>query len=180
MRILGPFAPIIVLLALATCGVPRALAAEIDLLPVQHTDYYQRIVFLSLGPIRWTSTPPLAPGQEPESFGRAYRVVQLISEIYDSVLIEEITMGNEGFDKKVKSVRYVDLDEFAKAFHFVGEIAGFRFVRWDSPTSFRFRFRDREFRAAGLDGSRIQIDEIAASNPALQPPPTNGAAERQR
>jgi len=179
MLIFRPLATILLSLALASCFIPSASAAQVRLLPGTATDYYAWIVFLSQGPIRWTSKPSSTPGQEPESFGRAYRVVQLTSEIYDTVLIEEITMGNEGFGKKVKAVRQVDLDGFVKSFGFVGEIAGFTFVRWESPTSFRFRFKGREFSVDGLDGSRLRVDEITASNPALQPPPS-GAAERQR
>ena len=123
---------------------------------------------------------PATSNQDPKSVGRAYRVVQLVSEIYDTVLIEEVALGHEGCCVKVKAVRRVDLDGFAKTFGFIGEIAGFRFLSWESGTSFRFRFHDREFIAAGLHKPRLAVDEVVASNPALHPTPPSGAGERQR
>jgi hypothetical protein len=140
-----------------------ALAAEVRVSPWQNRDYYARIVFLSEGPITWRSTPPKTAGEEPTSVGRAYRVVHLISEIYDTVLVEEVTLGNEGCCKKVRGVSRVDLDGFAKAFGFVGEISGFEFVKWESETSFRFRFKGREFKATGLGNSRLTISEVRAT-----------------
>ncbi len=157
-----------------------AFAAEVRLLPEKGKDGYAWIVFLSRGPITWTSRPPKTPGDEPLATGRAYRVVQLVSEIYDTVLIEEISLGNEGCCVRVEKVRRVDLDGFAKSFGFIGEIAGFTFLGWDSATSFRFRFHDREFIATGADKPRLVVNEVTASNSALQPPPPSGAAERPR
>ena len=172
-------AAIIVLLVL-TCLSLDALAAEVRVSPWKNRDYYASIVFLSEGPITWRSTPPKTAGEEPTSVGRAYRVVQLISEIYDTLLVEEVTLGNEGCCKKVRGVSRVDLDGFAKAFGFVGEISGFEFVKWESQTSFRFRFKGREFKVTGLGNSNLTISEVSAPNPALQPTPQGGAAERRR
>jgi hypothetical protein len=169
MPIMRSGGTILVSLAILACLSSGAVAAEIRLLPEKGANSYAWIVFLSRGPIRWTSTPPAAPGQDPKSTGRAYRVVQLVSEIYDTVLIEEVTLGNEGCCVKVRAVRRVDLEGFSKAFGFIGEIAGFSFVDWQSDTSFRFRFHDREFVATGLDTPRLVIAEVGASNPALQP-----------
>ena len=75
---------------------------------------------------------------------------------------------------RVKKVRRVDLDGFAKSFGFIGEIAGFTFLGWDSATSFRFRFHDREFIATGADKPRLVVNEVTAPNSALQPPPPSG------
>lgn len=180
MHFRRPVAAVVFSLAIAGCPFTAAFAAEVRLLPDKGKDYYAWIVFLSRGPIQWTTTPPAAPGDDSKSTGRAYRLVQLVSEIYDTVLIEDITLGNEGCCVKVKAVRRVDLDGFAKALGFIGEIAGFRFLAWESGTSFRFRFHDREFIAIGLDKPRLVVNEVAASNQALQPTSPSGAAERRR
>ncbi|TMI24027.1 hypothetical protein E6H36_09325 [Candidatus Bathyarchaeota archaeon] len=143
-------------------AVPEVQAAEIRVSARKNHDYYAWIVFLSEGPITWRSIPPKTAGEDPKSVGRAYRIVQLVSEIYDTILVEEVTLGNEGCCKKVSGVSEVDLDGFTKAFGFVGEISGFTFVKWESPTSFRFRFREREFVAAGLGRSSLTISEASA------------------
>ena len=174
-----PSAAIISLLALAWLS-SHALAAEVRVSPWKSRDYYASIVFLSEGPITWRSTPPKTVGEDPTSVGRGYRVVQLISEIYDTLLVEEVTLGDEGCCKKVMRVSRVDLDGFAKAFGFIGEISGFEFVKWESETSFRFRFKGREFKATGLGNPKLTISEVSAPNPALQPTPPGGAAERPR
>jgi hypothetical protein len=106
------------------------------------------------------------------------------SEIYDTILVEEITLGPEGCCKKVARVSRLDLGRFAKLFGFVGEISGFEFVKWESDTSFRFRFQERQFRAVGLGNSDLTISEVGAPNSAVeQPAGSHGlaaAAHRER
>src|SRR5438046_10151837 len=89
------------LLVLTWLGAAAADGAEVRVSPWKNRAYYAWIVFLSEGPIMWRSMPPKAAGEEPDSVGRAYRVVQLVSEIYDTILIEEVTLGNEGCCKKI-------------------------------------------------------------------------------
>jgi hypothetical protein len=134
-------------------------AAEIRVSPWKDRNYYAWIVFLSEGPIEWREIPAKAEGEDPKSVGRAYRVVQLVSEIYDTVLIEEISLGDEGCCKKIGRVSKMDLDSFAKAFGFGGEISGFKFIKWESETSFRFRFHEREFLASGLGKPSLTVSE---------------------
>ena len=160
MHFMAWIATILLTLSIVASLSTAAVAAEVRLLPETGKDSYAWIVFLSRGPITWTSTPPKVRGDDPQSSGKAYRVVQLVSEIYDTVFIEEISLGNEGCCVKVKKVRRVDLDGFAKTFGFIGEIAGFSFRGWESGTSFRFRFHDREFVATGLDKPRLVVDEV--------------------
>src|SRR2546427_9071372 len=121
-------AAIIVLLVL-TCLSLDALAAEVRVSPWKNRDYYASIVFLSEGPITWRSTRPKTAGEEPTSVGRAYRVVQLISEIYDTLLVEEVTLGNEGCCNKVRGVSRGDLDGVAKALGSMGASSGFRALK---------------------------------------------------
>jgi len=160
----------------------HAAAAEVRMSPWKDRDYYAWIVFLSEGPTMWREIPSPNRSEGPKSVGRAYRVVQLVSEIYDTILVEEVTFGHEGCCKKVRSVTKIDLDAFAKAFGFVGEISGFEFIQWGSGTSFLFRFKGRLFLATGLGKPALTVSEseTLAPNPALQPTPQGGAAERRR
>jgi hypothetical protein len=88
-------------------------------------------------------------------------VVHLVYEIYDTVLIEEVTLGSEGCCKKVRSVRKVDLDAFSKAFGMGGDISGFTFLNWGLENSFRFRVQGREFEASGLGKATLTISELS-------------------
>jgi hypothetical protein len=101
---------------------------------------YQWITFLSQGPINW-----FGKDENALVHGRAYRVVITTSEIYNDIYIETVTLGREGCCKKLKSVRKFDLNAFCKAFNFIGEQAGFEFVKWVSRTWFLFRYHQREF-----------------------------------
>jgi hypothetical protein len=90
---------------------------------------YAWIVFLSEGPITWRELPTKGEGKDPNTTGRAYRIVQPVSEIYDTILLEGVIIGNEGCCKKVRKVAQVDLEGFAKALGFNGEIGEFEFVK---------------------------------------------------
>ena len=85
MHLMHRVAAIVLTLSFLAGLSAGAFAAEVRLLPEKGKDGYAWIVFLSRGPITWTSRPPKTPGDEPQSTGTAYRVVQLVSEIYDTV-----------------------------------------------------------------------------------------------
>ena len=155
---------LLAVLVMTTWCPSSSQAAEIRATPWKGQAYYAWIVFLSEGPITWRETSPKTPKDEKRSVGHAYRLVHLVFEIYDTVLIEEVTLGGEGCCKKVKSVRKVDLDAFAKAFGMTGEISGFEFLNWGGDDSFRFRFKDREFSASGIGKSPLTISELSAPN----------------
>jgi hypothetical protein len=94
---------------------------------------------MSLGP-----AIPIEPATA-ELSERSLRVVVTRSEIYDSVYIEEVTFGEEGCCARVSAVRSIDMAAFQESFGMHGEVAGFQFDRWLSPSSFGFTFKRRRF-----------------------------------
>jgi hypothetical protein len=136
--------------------IPCAAFAEpivIKTAPAANTNYYPWIVQLSQSPIDWFESDVNAKVQ-----GRAYRVVILLEDIYNSVFIEQVTFGTEGCCKKVSSVRRFDIKNFSAKFGFAGEISGFRFMRWLSPTSFIFRYKDRLFVMTAIDKPEVKVE----------------------
>jgi len=127
---------------------------SINTTPNQEKDLYPLypwITFMSEGPMNW-----LKESTSFEIKGRAYRVVVTTSEIYNRLLIEEITKGDEGCCVRVSSIREVDLDQFMEKCGLIGERSGFEFVRWLSPTSFEFRFHERNFQVLNVEKSHVQ------------------------
>lgn len=123
--------------------------------PRKDQDYYHWITALSSGPIQWTTIE-----QSDRSRGRAYRVVVLTSEIYDTVLLEEITLGDEGCCVALGAVRELDLRALAMHFGLRGEISGFRLTRWVGPDSFEFQLHRRKFRAGGIGADSVTVQEV--------------------
>ena len=118
-------------------------------------DYYPWITALSSGPVQWTSD------EETEiSRGLAYRVVVLTSEIYDTVLLEEITLGNEGCCVALGTVRELDLRALADHFGLRGEMSGFRLTRWMGPDSFEFQLHRRTFGVDALGADSVKVHEV--------------------
>ncbi|MFN5398986.1 MAG: hypothetical protein ACK5C4_15415, partial [Pseudanabaena sp.] len=144
---------LLVFLSLAI--MPSAALAEpvtIKTTPA-NTNYYPWIVQLSQSPIDWFASDVNAKVQ-----GKAYRVVILLEDIYNRVFIEQVTFGTEGCCKKVTNARMVDLKTFVAKFGFTGEINGFRFMRWISPTSFIFRYKDRLFVMTAIDSPEVKVE----------------------
>jgi len=129
-------------------------------------DYYAWIGSISSGPIEWKEMT----GDEYENADADtvtdlfYRVVVTNSEIYSTVYIEEITRGSEGCCVKLASIRKMDLDDFKNKFSLLGEISGFKLIRWNSPRSFNFKIGGREFVAKGLGNKMLDVDEILHSS----------------
>ena len=121
-----------------------------------NTNYYAWIVQLSQSPIDWFASDVNAKVQ-----GKAYRVVILLVDIYNSVFIEQVTFGTEGCCKKVTNTRMVDLKTFSEKFGFTDEINGFRFMRWISTTSFIFRYKDRLFVMNAIDSPEVKVELYA-------------------
>ncbi|CAN1209769.1 hypothetical protein TUMEXPCC7403_06060 [Tumidithrix helvetica PCC 7403] len=118
-----------------------------------NANYYPWIVQLSQSPIDWFEKDVNAKVQ-----GRAYRVVVLLTDIYNSVFFEQVTFGMEGCCKKVASVRQFDIRAFSTKFGFTSEITGFKFMRWLSPTSFIFRYKDRLFVMTEIDKPEVLVE----------------------
>ena len=115
---------------------------------------YTWITSLSQGPIDWFEERKEAAVQ-----GRAYRLVAVVSEIYDTVFIETVTFGAEGCCKKLSTTRKLDLDALAKTFGLVGEQSGFALVDWESPSSLRVRFMGHEFLLSHIERERVLVEQ---------------------
>jgi len=135
-------------------------AQEIEVLTqtVKYANHYPWITFLSEGPIDWFENDETAKVQ-----GRAFRVVVLTSEIYNTIYLEEITLGREGCCKRLAQIRKFNLEVFAKEFGFIGELSGFEVIRWVTPTSFEFRFREYSFLMSGINRSRVKVKRLSGS-----------------
>ena len=112
------------------------------------------VTFLVQSPPIWINNPSF------EVHGRSYRVVVTTAEIYNRLFIEEITSGDEGCCVKVASIKKVDLEQLATIYGFRGELTGFKFIRWRSPTNFEFLFHGRSFLASEIDKGLIKLKEI--------------------
>jgi hypothetical protein len=144
------FLPLLLLVLLASTATAGSVFVSTE--PAK-ANYYQWITFLSEGPIDWFEENENAKVQ-----GRAYRVVVLVSEIYNTVYLEEVTFGSEGCCKEVLSTRRFDLKAFTSAFGFKGELSGFEFVQWLSPTSFVFRYHERNFVMSAINKAKVKVE----------------------
>ena len=161
-------------LLLAICLASFASFAESVSVPTlpEKAAAYPWVTFLSQGPIDW-----FAKNESAKVQGQAYRAVILTGEIYSTVLIERVTLGTEGCCKKVTWVRQFDLKYFSEKYGFIGELAGFEFVRWLGPTSFVFRYRERNFVMSEINKPLVKVEPYVRANTSLQPTPLRGAAE---
>ena len=102
----------------------------------------------------------LPPAQADSARSKRYRLAVLTSEIYSTVLIEEVRFGTEGCCARLASVRELDLAQMARGFGLRGEIAGVRVVRAQSPTSFQITMHGRTFDLQNIDESTIRVVEV--------------------
>ena len=161
-------------LLLAPC-LAAAQAFESSLIPVTAKASYAAIEFMSAGDS--AALPSVADIDSPNSpQAQSLRVVVYRSEIYQSLVLETLTTGLEGCCSKVAASHSVDLAAFAEHFGFKGELSGFVFSSWSSPSSFRFTYRGEPFHATIINGARIRIDRGAGANNSFKPNPLRGSA----
>ena len=106
-------------------------------------NYYPDIVYLNEG--------------EPAANGKIYRAIITLSEVYNSLIIETLTVGDEGGNVKIVSRRKVDLDGLWSAFNLQGEVAGLNFVKWQSPTAFIITIYDKKFAVSDIGAKSISV-----------------------
>ncbi len=127
----------------------------IDTKPKEKADYYPWITFLSKGPADlFTENVTFQVNR------RAYRVVVLNDEIYTIVFIEETISGDEGCCVRIASIRKLDLDQIYKKFGIFGEISSFKFIKWQSATSFEFSIHKRRFLLTDIDKKQVLVREL--------------------
>ena len=117
-------------------------------------DYYAWITQLSMGS-RTSSQKPRDP-----AIGYQYRAAVLTSEIFSTLVIELVTVGEEGCCAAVAWSRTVDTEAFRKAFNIRGEFAGLVIGTWRSDRSFEFSSQRRRFLATIDGGPKVMIEEL--------------------
>ena len=136
-----------------------AQAFEAPLALVKDRGNYPAIEFMSAAQsssLASTSNSEDLPPTNPQA--QTIRLVVYRSEIYQSLVIETLTTGLEGCCVKVAQTRSIDLAAFAAHFGFKGEVAGFEFISWSSPQSFRFTYKGKPFHAKVTNDKRIRMD----------------------
>ncbi len=121
----------IVIVLIIFCSKTYGQSINIKTKDVSHKDYYTGITYLNEG--------------DTNDNGKAYRILICTSEIYDDLIIETVTIGEEGGNVKIISRRQIDIDSFWNAFHLKGEISGLKFVKWLNANSFILEAQDRKF-----------------------------------
>ena len=117
--------------------------------------YYPALIFLDQGQIDW-----IEKSEEDEVHGIVFRVAISISEIYNGLIIEKMTVGSEGFGRNIVSSRKMDTYKFVNSFDISSEFAGLEFVKWESFTSFQMTIHDRLFLVTDIDSDTLKIAEI--------------------
>jgi len=128
--------------------------------PRAAADYYPWITQLSTGQITWSEG-----ASEETSSGCLYRVAVLTSEIYNTVLLEEVTLGPEGCCAELGKVREFNLQAFADTFDLPGELSGFEVSRWSAPDAFEFTYHERQFRMDGVGRGTVAVYEVPDAKP---------------
>lgn len=114
---------------------------------------YAWISFMTLGPASEIK------GGTDEVASRRLRVVVTLSEIYNSLSIEELTFGEENCCVRVATSRSVSLESFMDAFGMHGEVQGCEFDKWLSPSSFAFTFQERRFILTNAGAADVSVVE---------------------
>jgi hypothetical protein len=113
-------------------------SVELELKPVKK-DYYAWITSLNEGPINWLDK------REGDVRARAFRTCITTSDIYNSLYIEEVTLGNEGCCKQIASKKELDLYTLFEKFELTGEVANVTFSKWVNKTTFELQIQEQIF-----------------------------------
>ena len=141
------------MLVLAAPGA-LAQAVSVPLTTARDSDLYPWITQLSAGHISWSGDP------ESDVAGYLHRVVVTTTEIYNDVIIERVTVGQEGFGKKLGWSRQMDVEAFAAAFAIRGEFTGLLVERWLDADTFVVSREGRRFAVAVRALDHVLVDEL--------------------
>ena len=139
---------------LAATGA-RAQAVAVPLTDPPEADVYPWITQLSAGPVSWSGRP------DSDVAGYVHRVVVTTTEIYNDVVVERVTVGEEGFGKKLAWSRQMDVASFAEAFAIRGEFAGLVVERWLDADTFEVSLQGRRFSVTVAALDHALVAEIA-------------------
>ncbi len=146
------------LVVLAACvlvpGRSAAQAKPIPTTPREFQDYYAAVTAISAGPVEWVEAPTV------QVVGRFHRAVVITSEIYTTLFVEQVTLGEELCCKEVAWARQVTMFRLASAFGLRGELTDLVVGDWRSPGSFEFTLHDRWFLVTIGEGTDLLIAEL--------------------
>lgn len=94
-------------------------------------DYYPQIILLNAGNVN--------------NQNQFYRAIVIISEIYQSIIIEKLSTGDEGGNIKVIQRRKIEMDSFCTAFHLSSETADIKFLKWLKSDAFTVDISGKKF-----------------------------------
>lgn len=139
-------------------GITKSIKTTPITLP---PDYYAAVIYLNEGPIEWIEEE-IQPESEkdPQEHGSVFRVAITLSEIYSGLIIEKVTIGSEGFGRKITYSKRMDTYQFVDSFKISGEFAGLEFVSWEDYRSFKMTIKDRLFLVSNIDMDTLSISEI--------------------
>ena len=143
---------IIAIYFIFSCGVADAQEKKIRTKDYTTKDDYTNITFLSEGDYKTI--------KEQET---AFRVVIITSEIYDQLLIEKVTFGDEGGNKKIANKKFIDLTELWKVFNLKGEIGGMKFINWLSWDSFEIEILEEIYIFRNIGNTLVDVKKKNSS-----------------
>ena len=143
------------LCVLAAACLASPLAAQVDIPTTpRERDYYAWITSITTAPHQ------LITPRTDTTNSRRYRMVVLTSEIYSTLILEEVRYGPEGCCARVVAAREVNLESLARHFQMKGSLAGFTVISSPGPTTFRVRFKGRDFEVSRIDQPNVRFTEL--------------------
>lgn len=128
------------LVALFLLGVTRPASAQRSLAVRMTPDsatYYPWIEQMLASPTEWRDE-----ARADGVLGIGTRAVVLRSEVYVSLFIERVSLGDEGCCMRLQTVHRVDLEAVARAFGHRGELSRFSLDSAVAPGVFRVHLHD--------------------------------------
>lgn len=117
-------------------------------------DYYVALTSLTESPVHWLDEP------EGKVKGTAHRICIATSEIYNSLYIERVTLGQVGCCKSIVESRELDLFQVFEKFGLTGEISGITFNQWIDSSSCDIMIGEKSYRLSQLEKEKIKVSLI--------------------
>jgi hypothetical protein len=115
-------------------------------------EYYTDITFLSEG--------EFLPNKNKTGKETAFRVIITTSEIYNMLILEKVSYGSEGGNKKIIKKTKVDLQQIWTEFEISGEISGIEFSKWLTSDSFELKIKDTNYLFKNISSSTIDVSRL--------------------
>ena len=129
----------------------------LPLQPRDSADYYPWIEQSLAAPTEWVVS------DKDESTGVRWRLVVLRSEIYVSLFLERVTLGEEGCCMRLDLVRELDIERAARHFGMRGEISQFGSLVAVAPRAFRFQLQGMPLLLTVISSDSVRIERATAN-----------------